>query len=66
MARKTGAPKREIEITPEMVRAGVDQLWEDWSLQMASEPEALVRAVYVAMVSASSGDRVLPPSNKCR
>lgn len=48
---EAGAP--ETEITPAMIDAGVSALWEDWSLQAAGEPEALVVAVYKAMAAAS-------------
>jgi preprotein translocase subunit Sec61beta len=49
---------QEIEITEAMVTAGLAALWEERELQIASEPEALVRAVYAAM----EGARVCPVS----
>ena len=53
MARKSGAPKEEIEVTPEMIEAGLDALFRvatsDWSLPSHAEIRPVVREIYLAM-----------------
>lgn len=53
MARKTGAPEdSEIEVTPEMIEAGVRALSELYlSLQESQEYPEIVRIVFEAMMA---------------
>lgn len=53
--RAAGAPANEIEITPEMIEAGIDAL-EDWKCEKIratgrNRGEMLVERIYLAMAS---------------
>lgn len=55
----TGAPEAEIEITPEMIEAGVDELCdrlETLTLERGAIPTA-ARAIFLAMTEASRTSR---------
>ena len=48
---EAGAPAREIEITPEMIEAGVCVLWESGAVEtpMDGADRELVQKIFVAM-----------------
>jgi hypothetical protein len=48
---EAGAPRNEIEVTPEMIEAGVCVLWESGALEIFLEDfnRELVRKIFVAM-----------------
>ncbi len=53
MSRQAGAPNVEIEITPDMVRAGLEYLWDSGRLDFESESdriyiEGILEAVFKA------------------
>lgn len=53
---EAGAPEAEIEITPEMIEAGVCVLWESGAIEAPMEDfnRELVQKIFVAMLSRSS------------
>jgi hypothetical protein len=55
---EAGAPEAEIEITPEMIEAGVRVLWESGAIEtpMGDADRDLVHEIFVAM-SLAGGSR---------
>jgi hypothetical protein len=49
--------KQEIEVTPEMIEAGLHVLWESGAIEnpMDGVDQKLVRKIFVAMFHASTG-----------
>lgn len=43
-----------VKIAPEMMAAGLAQLWECWEMQIVCDPEALASEVFVAMRKAET------------
>ena len=60
--RQAGAPTEEIEITPEMVEAGVSVLAEDWGVIGAHAASELAEIVFRAMMAAAP-DNMLTSRN---
>jgi hypothetical protein len=52
---ETGAPEQEIEITPEMVEAGITALWASGVIEHPCEADrGIIPKIFTAMIQVSS------------
>jgi hypothetical protein len=52
---EAGAPANEIEITPEMIEAGVDALWASCAIEHPCEADRdIIPKIFTAMIQVSS------------
>jgi hypothetical protein len=58
IAADTGAPEDEIEVTPEMIEAGIEAYrpyWADLADSLEGIPALMVREIYLAMAATKRG-----------
>lgn len=55
--KEAGAPGKEIEVTPEMIEAGIRVLWDSGAIEAPMEDfnRELVQKIFVAMSHALTG-----------